>query len=191
MIKVTIFGGHEGCLNFDTQFYFTFFGGCEVVRPTLARQLVARRQAERDHTPGGVGPSHGWRGRGAFRHHHAMRGRPFFFTLFAGTEIRSPTLAEEFVDLREAMNSGLLTMDDCERSMADLTLSESSIGSFTLFGSFEEGKSPSEEKEIDALAIQRHLGNVSEQVGHVLQLGIGQSEGERRVVLRQAMLAEA
>ncbi len=191
MIKVTIFGGYEGRLNFDTQFYFTLFGGCEVVRPTLARQLIARRQAERDAAPPDAGPSDGWHGRARFRHHNPTSGRPFFFTMFGGTEIRSPTLAEEFVDLREAMDSKALTMEDCARLIAEVGLTEGSIGSFTLFGAFEEGKPPAEDKEVDSLAVQRHLGNVSEQAGRVLQLGIGQSEGERRAVLRQAILAEA
>jgi hypothetical protein len=190
MIKVTIFGGHEGRLNFDTQFYFTLFGNCEVVRPTLARQLVALRQAEREGRPPDGGPSDDWHGRTRARYRHSMRGSPFFFTMFGGTEIKSPTLAEEFVDLREAMDSKMLTAEDCERLIANVGLSEGSLGSFTLFGAFEEGKAPAEDKEVDSLAVQRHLGNVSEQAGRVLQLGIGQSEGERRAVLRQAITAE-
>jgi hypothetical protein len=191
MIKVTIFGGHEGVLNFDTHVYLTIFAACEVVRPTLARQLVARRQARRDLTEDERGMARGWSGRPGHRHDRPVRGKPFFITAFGGTEIRSPTLAEEFVDFQKAIDSGLLTMDDCERSIADLGMWEGSIGSFTIFGGFEEGASPSEDKEIDSLAIQRHLGTISESAGRVLQLGIGQSEGERRAVLRQAMLAEA
>lgn len=191
MIKVTIFGGHEGCLSFDTQFYFTMFGGCVVVRPTLARQVLAQRNLQRSGVPPEGGSSQGADGKARFRQDSPLRGRPFFFTMFGGTEIKSPTLAEEFVDLREAVRSESLTMADCERLITDAGFADASIGSFTIFGGFEEGLAPSEEKKIDGLAIQRHLGNVSEQVSRVLQLGIGQSEGQRRAVLRQAILAEA
>ncbi|MHC4696447.1 MAG: hypothetical protein ACYTFA_06880 [Planctomycetota bacterium] len=190
MIKVTIFGGHEGRLNFDTQFYFTMFGNCEVVRPTLARQLVALRQAERDAAPPADETFDYSDGRMRFRYRRPLSGRPFFFTMFGATEIKSPTLAEEFVDLREAMDSKTLSTEDCERLIASVGLSEGSIGSFTLFAAFEEGAPPAEDKEVDSLAVQRHLGNVSEQAGRVLQLGIGQSEGERRAVLRQAITAD-
>ncbi len=190
MVKITIFGGYEGRLNFGNEFYFTLFGGCELVRPTLARQLVAQRQIERD-TPARKNTP-GWRGDpGGDRSLYPNRQRPFFFTMFGNTEIKAPTLAEEFIDLREAISSGTLTVEDWDRSLADLARPEGSIGSFTLFGGFEDDKSPPEDAEVDALAIQRHLGNVSEQTGQALQLGIGQREGERRAILRHALLAES
>ncbi|MFQ5590376.1 MAG: hypothetical protein ACE5HE_04355 [Phycisphaerae bacterium] len=190
MIKVTLFGAHDGCLNFDTQIYLTLFGACEVTRPTLARQLLALRQAERCESTDNENRPNRLNGEARFRHRPPLRGKPFFFTMFASAEIQSPTLAEEFVDLREAMDSGAITPADCDRLFAGAGLTDTSVGSITLFGAFEEGKAPPEDKEVDGLAIQRHLGNVSEQAGRILALGIGQSDGQRRAVLRQAVLAE-
>jgi len=191
MVKITIFGSYEGRLNLDNEFYFTLFGGCELVRPTIARQLVAKRQTERN-TPKPAGKRADWCGdvMGSGLTCNPNRRRPFFFTMFGSTEIKAPTLAEEFIDLREAISSGVLTMEDWSRSLADLSRPEGSIGSFTLFGGFEDDTTPSEDQEVDALAIQRHLGNVSEQASQALQLGIGQRESERRAVLGHALLAE-
>jgi hypothetical protein len=190
MVKITIFGGYEGRLNFDNEFYFTLFGGCELVRPTLARQLVAQRQIERDTSSPQKGLD--WRREaGGAPGRYPNRRRPFFFTMFGSTEIKASTLAEEFIDLREAISSGALTVEDWDRSLADLARPEGSIGSFTLFGGFEDDVTPKEDEEVDALAIQRHLGNVSEHAGQALQLGIGQREGERRAILRHALLAES
>ena len=100
MIQVTIFAGHDGRLRYDKWFYLTLFAGCDLVRPTVARQLLMRRHAEQEG--------------------HAAVRKPFFLTIFAGVGITSPTLAEEFIDLREMVHGGALNMDDWERAMADL-----------------------------------------------------------------------
>ncbi|MGB2984544.1 MAG: hypothetical protein WBE26_01565 [Phycisphaerae bacterium] len=171
MIHVTIFAGHDGRLQPSKRFYLTLFGGCDLVRPTIARELLTQRQAEREHR----------------RADH----RPFFLTIFAGVDIKSPTLAEEFIDLREMINSGLLTMQDWERSIVQLGQSDGAIASFTIFGGFDECELPSENEEIDSLAIQRHLGNIPESAGQVLQYGIGQRGAQRTATIRQAILATA
>jgi hypothetical protein len=170
MIHVTIFGGHEGRLQPNKRFYLTLFGGCGLVRPTVARQLLAQRQAERE---------------------NRARGKTFFLTAFGAAEIKAPTLTEEFLDLREMINSGMLNLDDWERSMAELARSEGLIASFTIFGGFDECTLPKEDEEIDSLAVQRHLGNIPESAGHVLQFGIGQRGAERTATLRRAILAAA
>ena len=85
MIQVTIFSGRSGELRLDNSFYLTIFGGFELARPTIARQVLAQRQAARDH--------------------HATRPRPFFLTIFGGGTIQCPTLAAELIDL-QAMNRG-------------------------------------------------------------------------------------
>ena len=105
--------------------------------------------------------------------------------------IKSPTLASEFIDLREAIAGGMLNLSDWDRAMADLSRSDALFGSFTLFGGIEECKLPSEDTEIDSLAVQRHLGNISEDAGQVLQFGIGQSGSERNATLRRAIQAVA
>ena len=61
----------------------------------------------------------------------------------------------------------------------------------TLFGGLDEGGLPSEEQEIDSLAVQRHLGNIPESASQVLQYGIGQGGSERTATLRRAILATA
>ncbi len=171
MIKVTIFSGHSGRLRADQSFYLTLFGGFELVRPTIARQLLAQRQADRDHRSSGR--------------------RPFFLTIFGSGSIKSPTLTEEFIDLHEMLRSNLMTMEDWERAIADLDRFDIGVASFTIFGGFEESKLPSEAEEIDSLAVQRHLGNISESAGQVLQCCIGQHGAERRATVRRAILASA
>ena len=171
MLQVTIFAGHDGRLRYDKWFYLTLFAGCDLVRPTVARQLLIRRQAERE-------------GRTAMR-------KPFFLTIFAGVDIKSPTLAEEFIDLREMVNSGALHLDDWERAMADLGRVDAGVASFTIFGGFDECVLPAENEEVDSLAIQCHLGNIPDSARQVLQYGIGQRDSERRAVVRRAMLATA
>jgi len=171
MIQVTVFSGHEGMLRCDRLVYLTLFGGCELVRPTLARQLLARRRAGRD-------PMERPR-------------RPFFFTMFGGTAIKAPTLAQEFLDLREIIGSGVLRAQELDGLLAELDQSDGALGSFTLFGGFDECELPSENAEIDSLGIQRHLGNLSEEACRVLQLGIGQRDSERRAAVRRAVLVDA
>ena len=171
MIRFTIFSGYEGRLRPDGTFYLTLFGGCELIRPTIARQTMARRELERDGRP--------------------IRQRPFFLTIFGGASIKLPKLAEEFLDFRESMSTGVLAMPDWERSVTDLGQSDSIFGSFTLFGGFEEEELPSETEEIDAIALHRHLGNLSDTAGQILQYGIGQHGTERYATVRRAFLADS
>ncbi len=167
MIQVTVFSGRSGELRMDNSFYLTLFGGFELTRPTVARQILARRQGRHP------GP------------------RPFFLTIFGGGVIKCPTLAAEFIDLKETLSGGLLEMADWERAMSDLAQGEPILGSFTLFGGLDESGLPSEAQEIDSLAVQRHLGNIPESASQVLQYGIGQGGSERTATLRRAILATA
>ncbi len=167
MFKITIFGGYEGRLQNDNSFYLTVFGGCTLVQPTIARQLLLLRASQRGERP--------------------VMGRPYFFTLFGGVEIKSPTLSEEFIDLNEMVRSGELTLQDWDRSMVELARPESMYASFTMFAGFDECMLPEEDKEIESLALQCHLGNIPDSARHVLQTGIGQGGSERRAVLHRAI----
>ncbi len=170
MIQVTIFAGHDGRLRFGRLLYLTIFGSCDLVRPTIARQVLAQRETDgqaRAHTP-----------------------RPFFLTIFGGVDIKAPTLGEEFIDLREALNSGVIKMEEWERSIIDNNRAENMVGSLTLFGGLDECKLPSENHEIESLALQRHLGNISDTAGQVLQYGIGLHDSARYATVRRALLAE-
>jgi len=167
MVQVTIFGGHDGQLRGDKLFYLTLFGGCDLIRPTIARQLLATRGSSGQALP----PAK----------------KPFFLTVFGGVDIKSPTLCAEFIDLQGMLAAGLLTMADWERAVAGLGQEGSGVASFTIFGGFDETALPSEDEEIESLASQQHLGNISESAGQVLQFGIGQSGSERRATIHRAM----
>jgi hypothetical protein len=167
MFQVCAFGGYEGRLLPTKRVLITLFAGAELHRPTLARRLLAcrRRQVE-------AVPPH----------------RLVVLTLFGGTELKWPTLAEEFLDLREAISSGAISLAEWDPLMGDLSrMEDEAIFSLTLFGAFEETALPSEDAEVDALAVQRHLGNIPESAGKVLEYAIGQPEPSRRAVLRQAL----
>ncbi len=171
MIQFCIMGGYEGRVRPEKKIYVTLMGACELKRSTVARQILAQRINERE---GRTRPPH-----------------QFFLTIMGGSEIMCPTLAEEFIDLREMINSGSLSMDDWDRAMADLGRSDVTIASFTFMGGFAENEVPSEEQEIESLAVQRHLGTISDSAGQVLQFGVGKRDGERRATLRRAILADA
>ena len=168
MMQVTIFSGHEGRLRFDKFLYLTLFGGSELVRPTVARQLLASRKNQGDGSAAGR--------------------TPFFLTIFGAASIKSPTLVEEFVELREMLAAGLLSMDDWDRAMGDISGADGNVASFTLFGGFDECELPTMDEEVDSLAVQRHLGSISEGAGQMLQYAIGQKGSERRSAVRRAIL---
>ena len=168
MIHVCIMSGHEGLLRLDRKIYLTLFGGCSLIRPTVARQLLESRR-----TPDAT----------------VRRRRPFFITICGGVEIKVPTLAEEYIDLRELVAAGTLSLDDWDRAVAELGDIGGSIGSFTLMGGLSESGLPTEAQEIDALAIQRHLGNINDDAAQILPYGIGQRDGERRATIRRALAA--
>ena len=170
MIHVTIFGGHDGQLHPNKRAYLTLFGACEVKRPTVARQLLEQRQ--RSGNP-------------------RIDNKPFFLTIFGAAGIKAPTLAEEFIDLREMISNGLLPREDWVRCLAELGQTEGALASFTIFGAFDECDLPEEDEEVDSLAVQRHLGNIPESAGQVLQYGIGQRGAERTATVRRAILATA
>ena len=169
MLQLCMFGGYDGQLGPEAKVYFTMFGGCDLRRPTLARRMLDLRRE---------GPD------------GARQGRKIIITIFGGTDITSPTLAEEFIDLREAVRSGALDPNRWDEYMTELTRTEPrAIMSFTLFGGFDEAKLPGEDQEVETLALQRHLGTITEESGRVLEMGVGQGGAQRRAVIHQAVMA--
>jgi len=166
MVHFCIFGGHEGQLSGDKRVYITVFGGCELKQPTLAKRIMERRRSQAVGLP--------------------TSRNSFFITLFGGTSIKIPTLAEEFLDLRDALRSGLLTMEDWDSAMAQVGTESLSLGSFTAFGGFGE-ELPSEEEEVEGLALNRHLGHISDSAGRTLEFGVGRSGSHRAAILRRAL----
>lgn len=169
MIQFCIMGGQEAVLKPESKLYLTFMGGCELRRETLARRLLAQRERQRE---GRAIP------------------RQFFFTVMGGVEIRCPTLAEEFIDLQQLIRAGQLTLSDWDKALSELGRLDINIGSFTLMGAFSECELPSETQEVESLALQRHMGNITRDASDVLQHGIGKHEGERNATLRRALLVE-
>ncbi len=169
MIQFCIMGGLDAVIKPESKIYFTLMGGCELRRETLARRLLSQRQRQRE---GRTIP------------------RQFFITIMGGVDIRCPTLAEEFIDLQQMIRSGELTMTDWDRAMGELGQLDVSIGSFTLMGGFGECELPSETQEVDSLALQRHMGNITRDASDVLQHGIGKRDGERQATLRRALVVE-
>jgi hypothetical protein len=169
MVHLTMFAGYEGEFRYDQRFYVTLFGGTELRRPTIARRILMNRDT-RDGE-------------------QKKRRRPFVLTMFGATEIKVPTLASEFIDLREMLKCGALSLEEWDHAMAELGRMQEGVASFTMFGGFDENLLPSDEEEIDSLAIQCHLGNIDDSARQVLQAGVGQHDSERRAILRRAVYA--
>lgn len=167
MLRFCMFGGYEGPLTPDHRCYVTLFGACELKAPTLARRLVAMRQGESRQN---------------------KNAKQVFVTLFGATEIKCPTLAEEFIDLKEAVRGGMLDLDHWEQYVSELeNVHGRGFLSFTLFGALSETELPSEDEEIESLALQRHFGNIGEDSGRLLEMGVGQAGVNRRTVLHGAL----
>lgn len=170
MLQICLFGSYEGRLPANKRLFLTMFGGCTLRRPTLARQLIEAQ---------GKDPS------------QVHRPRCAVVTLFGATEVKVPTLSEEFIDMQEAVRSGALAINSLDQLASRLASAESdSVFSLTLFAGFEEACLPSEDEEVDGLAIQRHLGNISDSAAGILQMGVGQNDSHRRAILRQAVAVD-
>lgn len=169
MIQFCMMSGHEGRMGSEKKLYITLMGACELVRPTFARQMLSRREAAQNGKS-----SRNWQ---------------FFLTIMGAAEVCAPTLAEEFIDLRDLVNTGVIARDDLDHSLSGAEPETISISSFTLMGYFSDSGLPGENVEIDSLALHRHLGNIPESAGQVLQLGIGQKDAERHATIRRAVLA--
>lgn len=173
MLQFCMFGGHSGTIRPDrAKLYVTLFGSCELRLATMAQLAVANRQ-RRDVDPGIA---------------YATRRQPFFLTIFGGTEISRPTLVEEYLELQEVLRSGLLDTRSWESEVREAALNFSSqIGSFTLFGSFEPSKLPTENEELDRLALSHNLGQLGDLPRKLLLLAIGQDGVQRVSAVCQAV----
>jgi hypothetical protein len=165
MFHLCLFGGQAGELDAQQKVYLTAFGGCELRWPTIAKQMTALRQRG---TPSAAAPIQ------------------YFLTLFGGTEITAPTLAHEFLDLQNALRSGQLTLDDWDRSIVRIGDIRRS-GSLTLFGNFNGDGLPGEDAELDDLALNRHLGYISDEAAELLMRAVGARGSSRAAVVRQAV----
>ena len=168
MIHFCILSGHEGLLGSEKKIYVTLAGATELQCPTIARQLMTRRARERNGTVG-------------------SRVQQLFLTIMGATEIKAPTLAEEFVDYVDLARSGDLSLGDLDSVWAEVGRADVIPASFTLMGGFSDCELPSENDEVEGLALQRHIGNIPDDAGNALQFGIGKRGAERRASLRRAV----
>lgn len=168
MIHLCIFGGQDGQLTSGRKVYFTLFGACELRRPTTAKQIIdARQRGQPD----------------------AARTSHFFITLFGATGLKAPTLAQEYLGLQDALRAGLLTLDDWDRTIARVADANRHAASLTLFGRFDTEDLPSENEELDDLALNRHLGHIPDEAVDLIMPAIGQRGSTRPAVVRQALAA--
>jgi hypothetical protein len=163
MAHFCMFGGNEGVLSADGSVYITVFGGSDLRRLPLARQIAERRLR------GGAAAE------------------SFFFTLFGGTSLIWPTLAEEYLALRDAVRSGTLSLTEWDQCVGRGDgHGPIQTHSLTLFGGFEADTLPGEDKELDDLTLQRHLGHIPEPAVQTLMLAIGQRGAQRLAAVRHA-----
>ncbi len=168
MVHFCIFGGQGGTLDSGRKVYLTIFGGSEIRRPPLAGKL-----AERGHDNNESG----------------ARAQCFFFTMFGATNIRWPTLAEEFIALRDALHGHSLTWEKWDRATrSNSGLYQPTSASLTIFGGFDPDELPSEDDELEALSLHRHNGSIPENAIEQLMLAIGQTGAPRLAAVRQAVV---
>ncbi|MGE3181327.1 MAG: hypothetical protein AB7N71_06835 [Phycisphaerae bacterium] len=165
MLHFCVFGGQGGEIEPGRHVYLTIFGGSELKRPTFAKLVRA--------TQGSDG--------------RTMKSGAFFLTLFGAMEVKSPTLAEEFSELDASIRSGLVTTTELERSIVP-DRSSLNTAKITICGACSTAEIPSEDEELDALAVLRHSGTVDGPTQDTLMLGIGRTGAERLGVVRQAVL---
>ncbi len=164
-----MFAGHDAVLSGGRDFYVTVLGGTSVRRPptaSLVSQLLRGSPGQPDHP------------------------QCTFVTVFGGTSLMWPTLSEEYLALRDALQAGSLTLEDWDRlAVVAGGGGPVRILSLTLFGSFEGDQLPREEKELDDLALQRHLGEIPESAVQILTMAIGQRGHQRLTAVRQAIVS--
>lgn len=167
MARFCMFGGHEGQLLPTESVHVTLFGGAEWRRGPAAAQVVQRRRGE---------------------------GKPddqtdyIFITVCGSSEVKWPTLAEEYLALLDAVRTGAISLTDWDahfgRGSGDLS---PRTHAFTLFGGFEGDALPNEDKELDDLSVQQHLGYIPESAMRALVPAIGQRGVTRLAAVRQAV----
>ncbi len=154
MIHFTIFGGTETTLGPNLRICLTLFGGTELRRPTVARQILTNKRQGRSESISGK---------------FAFKNRCLVVTLFGATEVLCPTLAEEFLDLKSLLASEQITSTEWDRAVSRITEEESGVDfiTLTLFGGFGL-EYPSRSSELERIDKQRELGLISQREQNAL-----------------------
>lgn len=188
MVHFTMFGGSEVKMSRETRVIITIFGGTEIYKPTLARRLLREKHVA---NPGSAGPPGAL---ATMRHEMSAaqlrRNNIVLFTLFGSAEIKPPSLAEEFMDMRELVSSGLITKDQWDQLLARIhdKGDMDGISSFTLFGGLNE--SPlSDEEEIKKIRSAQELGLINSNEEQALRSVVGRDPEQVRMLLRETAFA--
>ena len=112
MIHFTIFAGTETELTANLRVCLTIFGGTDILRPTLAKQILSAKRRSRSDSSGGK---------------FALRKRCLAVTIFGATSIKCPTLAEEFLDLKALLASEAITSQEWDRAVSRLADEETGV----------------------------------------------------------------
>ncbi|QOJ14565.1 MAG: hypothetical protein HRU75_07895 [Planctomycetia bacterium] len=168
MLQFCFCGGYEGQLRPDRpRVYVTIFGACEVKLASMATLASAHERSGRPDGP---------------------RRGSYFITFCGGSEVKRITLAEEYCDLLQALRSGAISDPSWEALVTDAySHSVQNIGSFTLFGGFDISELPTENEELDRLALSHSLGQIADTPRKILMLAIGQDGVQRASSVCQAV----
>ncbi len=193
MFHFTIFGGSEVTINGGGQLILTLCGGTDIRRPTLAKQIMQekhRLMTEQTVRPQGDEPSDvqgmlHFFDRRALGSHRPRRRSTFVLTICGGVEIKPPSIAEEFMEMRELVASGLITEEEWDQLIGRLyQFGELEVSSFTLMGGMEE-VSLSEAEELRKIQGANELGLISEDEQTALRSVVGRDPRHIRMLLRQ------
>ena len=154
MIHFTVFGGTETELTANLRVCFTLFGGTDILRPTLARQILQSKRRSRSESHSG---------------RFALRRRCLAVTVFGATSVQCPTLAEEFVDLKALLASETITRQEWDRAVSRLSEEESAAEfvTLTIFAGFGV-EFPSKSDEIDRIEKHAEMGLVNQREQNAL-----------------------
>ena len=164
-LQANILSGGEGQFLYERRVYLTLLGNCTLAGPTFAQRILATRKASDGQT----------------------LEQPHFVTILGAVSIKCPTVAEEYIHARELLSNGSLTLAEWDRVAGNMEATDIAPSGVTLLGGFNANELPTENEEVDALAMHRHVGNISPEAFEVLKLGIGQRFAQRRATIRRAL----
>jgi len=99
-------------------------------------------------------------------------------------------LADEYLTLLDGVRIGALTLADWDAFAGRLGAEGPEyVASFTHFAELKADALPTEDAELDALALQRHAGRIPHVAVDCLMVGVGQAGARRLAAVRQAVAA--
>lgn len=195
MLHFTIFGASKVNLHGGGQFILTLFGGTEVRKQTLAKRLLQQKHLlNSSQSPANADQVRNVDKVLSFLQGNYPAGRrgaekrrtAFLLTIFGVVEIKPPTIAEEFMDMRELVSSGLISNAEWDQLVGQLYQVDEldSISSFTLFAGMGEERLDDEE-ELKKIHSAGELGLISKDEEIALRSVVGRDSQQVRMLLRQ------